>query len=248
MKVARQHVSSRLPAGPGHAGAKPLGAGVLGVVEHVRGGAAFDHCPAVQHDRFVGELAHDGQVVADQDVGDRDARDRGDRNGGVAQDVPPDHVTGRDPAADRRLHVLTVALLAVASDAAARATAGRVKCRTLLRKSVPPPSAGNQRSLTANSKISTIAAMNAGIAAETAVTTSVVVSSRPGRSPDTTPRPTPRITMIRDAYRTSPAVVQIRDAINVDTFARTAIEIPRFPCSTLSSQYQYWARNGSFRW
>src|SRR5262249_4037364 len=79
----------------------------------------------------------------------------------------------------------------------------------------------------------------------TAVTTSVVVSSRPGRSPDTTPRPTPRITMIRDAYRTSRAVVQIRDAINVDTFSRTAIEIPRFPCSTLSSQYQYSARTGS---
>ena len=63
-------MSSRLPAGPGHAGAKPLSAGVLGVVEHVRRGAAFDHCPAVQHDRFVGELAHNGQIVADQDVGD----------------------------------------------------------------------------------------------------------------------------------------------------------------------------------
>src|SRR5262249_5120133 len=189
--------------------------------------------------------------------GDRDARDRGDRDGGVAQDVPPDHVAGRDPAADRRLHgsrspspriEARVTPATIARDPPAKCAAGREECRAVLRKPVPFPSAGNQRSLTANSKISTIAAMNAGTAAETAVTTSVVVSSRPGRSPDTTPRPTPRTTMIRDAYRTSPAVVQIRDAIQVDTSARTAMEIPRFPCSTLSSQYQYWARNGSFRW
>ena len=136
----------------------------------------------------------------------------------------------------------------MASDAAARAMAGRVKCLTLLRKLVPFPSAGNQPSFTANTMISTIAATNAGMAAETAVTTSTLVSSGPDRSPDTMPRPIPSTTMIRDAYRTSPAVVQIRDAISVDTFSRSVIEIPRFPCSALSSQYQYWARNDSFRW
>ncbi len=30
--------------------------------------ATFCHCPAVQDERFVGELAYDRQVVADQDV------------------------------------------------------------------------------------------------------------------------------------------------------------------------------------
>ncbi len=125
--------------------------------------------------------------------------------------------------------------------------AGRVKCLTLLTKLVPFPSAGNQPSFTANSMISTMAATNAGMAAETAVTTSALVSNAPGRSPDTMPRPIPSTTMIPDAYRTSPAVVQIRDAISVDTFSRSMIEIPRFPCIALSSQYQYWARNDSFR-
>jgi hypothetical protein len=43
---------------------------VLGVVEHAGGGAALDHRPTAQDDRLVGELAHDGQVVADEDVGD----------------------------------------------------------------------------------------------------------------------------------------------------------------------------------
>jgi hypothetical protein len=43
---------------------------VLGVVEYAGGGAAFHYRAAVQHDRFVGELADDGQVVADEDVGD----------------------------------------------------------------------------------------------------------------------------------------------------------------------------------
>ena len=45
--------------------------------------------------------------------------------------------------------------------------------------------------------------------------------------------------MISDAYRTSPAVVQIRDAISVDTFSRRTIEILRFPCRAFLSQYQY---------
>jgi len=40
------------------------------MVENPGGGAAFDHSPAVQHERFVGELAHHRQVVADQEVGD----------------------------------------------------------------------------------------------------------------------------------------------------------------------------------
>ena len=136
----------------------------------------------------------------------------------------------------------------IASDAVARAMAGRVRCLTSLRKPVPLPSAGNQRSFTANRMISTIAATNAGMAAETAVTTRVLVSNLPCRSPDTTPRPMPSTTMMRDAYRTSPAVVQIRDAISVDTFSCSVIEIPRFPCSALPSQYQYWARNDSSRW
>ena len=87
----------------------------------------------------------------------------------------------------------------MASDAAARAMAGSVKCLTLLRKPVPFPSAGNQPSFTANTMISAIAATNAGMAAETAVTTSMLASSAPGRSPDTMPRPTPSTTMITDA-------------------------------------------------
>jgi hypothetical protein len=33
--------------------------------------------------------------------------------------------------------------------------------------------------------------------------------------------------MITDAYNTNPAVVQIRDAISVDTFSRSVIELPR---------------------
>ena len=40
------------------------------MVEYPSGGAAFDHGLAVQHERLVGELAHDRQVVADQEVGD----------------------------------------------------------------------------------------------------------------------------------------------------------------------------------
>jgi len=65
------HGGGRDPAArPGDAGAQPSGVGVLGIVEHPRGGASFDHFSALQHDRLVGELAHDGQVVADQDVGD----------------------------------------------------------------------------------------------------------------------------------------------------------------------------------
>src|SRR6185437_5846245 len=42
--------------------------------------------------------------------GDRDAGDRGDRDGGVAQDVPPDPLPDRDAPADRGLHVLTAGL------------------------------------------------------------------------------------------------------------------------------------------
>ena len=41
----------------------------------------------------------------------------------------------------------------IASDEMARAIAGSVKCRMLLARSVPLPRAGNQRSLTANSRI-----------------------------------------------------------------------------------------------
>ena len=68
----------------------------------------------------------------------------------------------------------------MASEEIARAIAGSVKCRRLLTKSVPLPSAGNQPSFTANTRISTIAATNAGMAAEIAVTTRVQVSSEPG--------------------------------------------------------------------
>ena len=41
---------------------------MLGMVEHPGGGAAFDHGPAAQHERFVRQLAYDRQVVADQDA------------------------------------------------------------------------------------------------------------------------------------------------------------------------------------
>ena len=60
--------------------------------------------------------------------------------------------------------------------------------------------------------------------------------------------PMPSTQIRTDAYSTSPAVVQIRDAISVDTFSRSVIEMPRFPCSALVSQYQYWAKNGWLRW
>ena len=42
---------------------------MLRVVEDLGGGAALHDLAAVHHDGLVGELAHDGQVVADQDVG-----------------------------------------------------------------------------------------------------------------------------------------------------------------------------------
>ena len=42
-------------------------------------------------------------------------------------------------------------------------------------------------------------------------------------------------------------MVQIREAISVDTFSRNVIEIPRLQYSTLSSQYQYCAKNGGLR-
>ena len=43
---------------------------MLRVVEDAGGGAAFGHCPTVQDECLIGELAHDRQVVADQEVGD----------------------------------------------------------------------------------------------------------------------------------------------------------------------------------
>ena len=59
----------------------------------------------------------------------------------------------------------------------------------VFQKPVPFPMAGNQPSFTANTRMSTIAATNAGIAAEIAVTTTVLVSSTPGRSPATSRNP-----------------------------------------------------------
>ena len=69
----------------------------------------------------------------------------------------------------------------------------------------------------------------------------------PGRRPASTPRPMPSTKMMSDAYSTSPAVVQTRDAIRLETFSRSVIEMPRLPCRALLSQYQYWVRNGWFR-
>jgi hypothetical protein len=67
---ARLSLAPRFPAWSRCAGAQPLSAGMPWVIEYPGGGTAFDYCSAVQHERFVGELAHYGQVVADQDVGD----------------------------------------------------------------------------------------------------------------------------------------------------------------------------------
>lgn len=39
-------------------------------------------------------------------------------------------------------------------------------------------------------------------------------------------------------------MVQIREAISVDAFSRSVIEMPRFPCSAPVSQYQYCTRKG----
>src|SRR5690349_7710067 len=59
---------------------------------------------AVQAERRL-----DHRVERDEG-GDRDAGDRGDRDRGVAQDVPPDPQPGRDAPADRGLHVLPAGL------------------------------------------------------------------------------------------------------------------------------------------
>jgi hypothetical protein len=58
------------PAWARHAGTEPLRGGMLWIVEDARSGAAFHDLAEVQHERLIGELAHDGQVVADQNVGD----------------------------------------------------------------------------------------------------------------------------------------------------------------------------------
>src|SRR5215469_7102385 len=135
-----------------------------------------------------------------------------------------------------------------ASDDNASAIAGNVKWRTSDQKPVPLPSAGNQPSFTENTEISAIAATNDGNAAEIEVVTSTLVSASPGRSAAMTPLPIPTTRMISAAYRTSPPVVDIPAAITDDTFSRMMIETPRLPCSALSSQYQYWAKNGWFKW
>jgi hypothetical protein len=43
---------------------------MLRVIEDLGRSAALDDLAAVEHDGLVGELTHDGQVMADQDVGD----------------------------------------------------------------------------------------------------------------------------------------------------------------------------------
>ena len=93
-----------------------------------------------------------------------------------------------------------------------------------------------------------MAATNEGIAAEIAVTTSTPVSTGPLRRPDSSPSPIPNARISSDAYRTSPAVVPMRDAISVETFSRTVIEYPRSPWAALRSHSPYWTKNGSFRW
>jgi len=137
-----------------------------------------------------------------------------------------------------------VTLATIASDETARATAGKVRCFTWSKNPTPLPIEGNHCSCTAKTRISTIAATKAGSDAEIAVMTRTLESRRPGRRPDAMPRPTPMAMIRIDAYRTSPAVVEIRDAIRSETFSRRVIEIPRLPCSALVSQYQYWTRNG----
>ena len=87
---------------------------------------------------------------------------------------------------------------------------------------------GTSRSCTANTRISTIAATNAGIAAETAVITSVLVSSQAGpQARPAMPRPMPITQMIRTT-RTAPGRPWSRSggAISVDTFSRSVIEMP----------------------
>ena len=55
-------------------------------------------------------------------------------------------------------------------------------------------------------------------------------------------------TLIASRIWTTAGLVLYASVIIVETFSRSVIEIPRFPCSALPSQYQYWARKGSFRW
>ena len=96
--------------------------------------------------------------------------------------------------------------------------------------------------------MSTIAATNDGTAAEIAVDTSTLVSAIPGRRAATTPLPIPTTRMMSAAYSTSPPVVHMRAAITDETFCWRVIEMPKLPCRAFSSQYQYCARNGWFRW
>src|SRR4030081_428724 len=137
-----------------------------------------------------------------------------------------------------------VTLATIASEETARANAGSVKCLTWSKKPIPLPIDGNHWSCTANTRIRTIAATNAGSDAETAVITSTLLSSRPGLKPERMPRLTPMAMIRIEEYSTNPAVVEIRDAISVETFSRSVMEIPRFPCTALLNQYQYWTRKG----
>src|SRR6266566_507426 len=100
----------------------------------------------------------------------------------------------------------------IASDEIASAKAGNVRCRMLSTRPAPLPMAGNQPSFTANTRMSTIAATNAGMAAEMAVTTTVLVSSTPGRSPATSPIPIPNTRISSMASRRAKNLQRIASA------------------------------------
>jgi hypothetical protein len=93
------------------------------------------------------------------------------------------------PISSRTLTRVTRATMASADRASA--IAGRVRCHSRSSPPVPGPSAGNQPSFTANTEMSTIAATNDGIAANTVVPMITDMSIAPRRSPATMPEPIP---------------------------------------------------------
>ncbi len=155
------------------------------------------------------------------------------------------------PAADRRLHVLSPHLLAHADARHARDDRQRrQRQRDRGERQVPEPvdASGSRPERREPAElhredtlISTIAATNDGIAANTVVPAITVVSTAPRRSPARIPEPIPNSRIRIEAYATSSNVTPARSPIRVLTLSRSAIDEPRSPCSADVSQCQYCA-------
>ena len=94
---------------------------MLWVVEDPGGRTALHYRPAVEHERCVGELAHDGEVVADQDVGDASfVADVGEQVQHLGLDG---HIKGGDGLVEDRIGDLALRLCGASGLAASRRTA-----------------------------------------------------------------------------------------------------------------------------